>query len=95
MKICIVEHCNNKYSSKNYCNMHYKRFKKYGDPLKLIMVKNKKCDVGFCNEKHFSLGYCSLHYQRYRIHGNPLRGRIIRHCDLEGCTRKHFFRWLL
>lgn len=33
MKSCSVDGCTNKYLCKGYCNLHYIRFKKYGDPL--------------------------------------------------------------
>ena len=33
MKICKVEGCNRKYYGLGYCSKHYKKFKKYGDPL--------------------------------------------------------------
>ena len=29
---CSVEGCDNKYFAKNYCSIHYQRFRKYGDP---------------------------------------------------------------
>ncbi len=33
MKTCKVNGCDNKYFSLGYCRKHYKKFKKYGDPL--------------------------------------------------------------
>lgn len=33
MKICTVNNCNNKIDCKNYCSNHYKKWRKYGDPL--------------------------------------------------------------
>ena len=33
MKICKVEGCNNKVHGKGYCNKHYIRFKKFGNPF--------------------------------------------------------------
>lgn len=33
MKTCSVENCKNKHSGLGYCKKHYKRFKRYGDPL--------------------------------------------------------------
>ena len=33
MRICKIPGCKYKYSSKGYCNMHYHRFVRYGDPL--------------------------------------------------------------
>ena len=33
MKKCNVENCENKHLAKGYCEKHYAKFKKYGDPL--------------------------------------------------------------
>ena len=33
MRKCSIENCNRKHHSKDYCKMHYKRYKKHGDPL--------------------------------------------------------------
>lgn len=33
MKICSIEGCNGKHEGLGYCQKHYRRFKKYGDPL--------------------------------------------------------------
>ena len=33
VKLCSVENCKNEYRARGYCNSHYKRLMKYGDPL--------------------------------------------------------------
>lgn len=33
MSKCQIKECNNKYHAKGYCNKHYIRYKKHGDPL--------------------------------------------------------------
>lgn len=33
MKICSIEDCKDKHFGIGFCNKHYKRFKKYGNPL--------------------------------------------------------------
>ena len=33
MEICKIKDCEEKHEAKGYCNKHYQRFKKYGDPL--------------------------------------------------------------
>jgi len=30
---CVIEGCNNKHYAKDYCQKHYKKFTRYGDPL--------------------------------------------------------------
>ena len=33
VKLCSIENCKNEYRARGYCNSHYKRLMKYGDPL--------------------------------------------------------------
>lgn len=33
-KFCTIENCNKEHEGLGFCNLHYKRFKKYGDPNK-------------------------------------------------------------
>lgn len=33
MRICIVEGCNKPHAARGWCQMHYTRWRKYGDPL--------------------------------------------------------------
>jgi len=33
MKLCVIENCNKEFRALDYCQMHYRRFKLYGDPL--------------------------------------------------------------
>lgn len=68
-RVCSVDGCENKHFCKGFCNKHYKKFKKYGDPLvsKYIYV----CQVEGCSDKHFAKGLCLKHYGRIR-RGHPL-----------------------
>jgi len=33
MRLCTIENCGEKYLAKGYCDMHYRRWKLYDDPL--------------------------------------------------------------
>lgn len=33
MRLCEIEGCNEKHEAKGYCKKHYRKYKKYGDPL--------------------------------------------------------------
>ena len=76
MRICNVEGCNRLVNAKGYCDKHYKRFKKYGDPLivKLEINHNRDpiCTIEGCNNPHEAKGYCRKHYVRFKKSGNPL-----------------------
>lgn len=50
MRACSVDNCNNEFKAKGFCNKHYLRFKKHGDPL--ITLKDR--DISWIDkfEKH-------------------------------------------
>ncbi|MCK4260726.1 MAG: HNH endonuclease [Halanaerobiales bacterium] len=69
-KICFVENCDRDYSAKGLCKMHYKRWKKHGDPYKTLRVLGQKgCLVKDCENKHKAKGYCKYHYQQMLYYG--------------------------
>jgi hypothetical protein len=60
MKSCSIENCENKYSGKGFCNKHYQKNKKHGDPLvgktnsqnkagsKEYISENSEIDINGC-----------------------------------------------
>ena len=69
MRICRMDGCEKKYYAKEYCEMHYKRFRKHGDPL--VILTTQKCSTNGCEEKHHARGYCKMHYMRFKRNGTP------------------------
>ena len=75
-KFCVI--CALPHSALGYCELHYQRFKKWGDPL---MVKDnqfvpvrregeanpkKNCGVLGCSRPFHAKGLCGMHLQRER-----------------------------
>jgi hypothetical protein len=90
--VCTIAGCGKRMLNKKYgyCEMHYTRMRRYGDPLISKREAPKPlpeyCTVIGCNKKPRSFGLCSAHYTRKRRHGSPEGG---------GLERGHASKWLL
>lgn len=53
--------------------MHYKRWKKHGDPTVTVVQprKGRICSVDGCETAVLAKGWCEKHYARWRTHGDP------------------------
>lgn len=76
MDRCLVEGCNKQPQKRwrGWCQMHYQRWRKYGDPNILKMISpgsHPICSVDGCNNAHYAKTYCKLHYSRVVNTGNP------------------------
>lgn len=69
--ICSVEGCLNEAKSRGFCNAHYGRWKRHGDPLisRRQRTHPPLCTVPDCDRPWYSLGLCSIHYERLSKHG--------------------------
>lgn len=72
MRLCSVSGCAGKHYAKGWCNMHWNRWRKHGDPM-LGARKTRLCSVPGCGRKHLRNGYCNMHDIRNKKHGDPLR----------------------
>ncbi|SFV31327.1 HNH endonuclease [Devosia crocina] len=77
MKTCSVAGCGAPHYAKGYCNTHWQRWKRHGDPL--IAYKRtaprpaaKVCAVEGCGKGAIAKGLCSKHWQRQKKYGDPL-----------------------
>jgi hypothetical protein len=90
MKECIFDGCKQKSISKKYCDKHYRRLRKYGDPSVVHSFIIKKCLGSTCELKAKSKGYCDKHYRRFKLHGTAAdRPKVGFACSIDFCTRKH------
>ena len=104
-KICSVEECDRKSESLGFCDMHYQRFKKHGDPTVNLNVKPVRyCSVEGCESKFYCKNLCVKHYARLRSHGDPLKVTrqektkcTVEQCDLmqhaNGYCSSHLYRF--
>ena len=69
-RVCTVEGCVRPHNARGYCGMHYRTWKRHGDPLVRVKVRNT-CSIKDCNDNARGHGYCQVHYTRWRKHGDP------------------------
>lgn len=78
MKQCAVEGCQtvSVYTSHGWCNKHYQRWKRWGDPLGQGTRRGpgkvtESCTIEGCDRPQTAKGWCRLHYNR-----NYYKGRL-------------------
>jgi len=68
--------------------MHYKRWKKSGDPGPATTLKRTGCSVVGCLEPHCGLGFCNTHWSRFKVTGKVPTTPIRRFGEeKDGCPR--------
>lgn len=82
---CKIDDCPTRSAKRGYCNAHYIRLRRHGDPMggaERRTHASATCSVDGCSEPLNGGGYCNRHYLRSRKHGNPLSGNT-RHSSPE------------
>jgi hypothetical protein len=72
-KQCTVDGCTGPAKTRGWCNKHYQRWWKHGDP-EAVAVRvhvSETCSVEGCDAVARRRGYCDTHYARWRAHGDP------------------------
>lgn len=72
---CAVAPCENPVLAKGWCNLHYKRQRRTGDPGPPGLVRGGRtgvqpCAVPGCERTYYAMNLCSLHYNRQRLSGD-------------------------
>lgn len=93
-KLCSVEGCNNKVDSRGFCKKHYVRWRRHGDPLKVLRIhrrENRICSADGCDKPIKARGLCDMHYARLLRHGdiNTNLQKQKKLCSVEGCNNVH------
>jgi hypothetical protein len=105
-RTCNIEGCSKPVLARNWCTIHYRRWRKHGDPHGAPKPPPKQCSIDGCTRVHLSRGWCGLHYGRWAKHGDPnaIPARDLRPktCTVEGCDKPttgygwcltHYTRW--
>lgn len=96
-RTCAVEDCNDPSRKRGWCETHYGRWRKTGDPGDAVAHprlrkkrSNRACSVEGCQEVHYAKGFCSSHYGFWKRNGDPnvvLKRRNEGACSVDGCER--------
>jgi hypothetical protein len=94
---CKIEGCDKPRKSGGWCDMHYQRWVRHGDPMVTLYLQPPKiCAVDGCDRIVAARGWCDMHYQRWQRWGDPLicarpKSEMIpnlgRTCSVDGCDR--------
>lgn len=102
--ICIIENCDRPQKSRRWCNNHYMRWWRYGNPEWVPERVKHPCSISDCVDEQSARTWCNKHYLRWLRYGDPLhRPEVAEGCSMEGCDRPHqahgwcsthYSRWL-
>jgi len=72
--ICKVEGCGKTSRARGWCNTHYRRWKRNGDPEKTMVTiggGSGTCSECGCNKPAKTIGHCKSHARRMSLYGSP------------------------
>jgi len=70
--LCEAPGCTAPRRAGGYCNPHYHKNRRYGDPLGAPAPRPTTCKIAGCEREPHGRGWCHMHYRRWYIHGDPL-----------------------
>ncbi len=85
---CSIDGCSKSVKARDWCAMHYKRWKTHGDPLVNLYGQPRlkpPCSVEECDATSHLRGYCNKHYLRWKKYGDPL---ILKRSAPDGFTNE-------
>lgn len=74
VKPCSIDGCEKRAESRGWCNTHYERWRRNGDPGAAGDARKRPivdCSIEGCTGTAAARGWCEKHYARWRVHGDP------------------------
>ncbi len=106
--VCSIEGCDAPVQARGWCNRHYLRWWRHGDPEVTRLAWSRqpqRCVFDGCGELPKARGWCAKHYARWERNGDPealVQLPLPDECAIEGCGRVpvargwcslHYGRW--
>ncbi len=76
--ICAVDGCVRQATARQWCDPHYRRWLKHGDPTYERLVATRPCSVDGCERVAKKRGWCIRHYRAWQRYGEPTIKRNMR-----------------
>lgn len=74
-RTCSIEDCERDYLARGWCDMHYRRWRRHGDPTYMPFRRPDICIIDDCTRPgDGSRGWCQGHYWRWMEYGTPHGG---------------------
>jgi hypothetical protein len=67
---CTITGCVKPRLCRDWCDPHYRRWRRHGDPLGGRHYRTD-CRVDGCENRHSAKDLCAMHYERWTRHGDP------------------------
>ena len=76
-RTCSIEGCDNAHYSRGWCQRHYGRWYRNGDPLGGVVRSDNSgpCEIDGCDSNAAIRQMCTKHYRRWRLYGDPFKLR--------------------
>lgn len=75
MTTCSVEGCEKLARVRGWCQMHYSRWHRHGDPgsaeASKVYESREVCSIEGCGKPHVARTFCATHYRRWSLYGDP------------------------
>lgn len=72
MRMCGIEGCDRTHYARGWCQRHWVRWRKYGDPLGKPKPRLRaNCSVPGCERLASAHGWCTMHFLRVKNTGSP------------------------